>query len=107
MKITERDVYVYREMYYEYVKPMIRANKSDIEIDKCLDYWVVEFNITKEHYHALAQIDLLQRFANIKDDRAMIAIFGFSKEDLKNVLNLPELRCPVRSEQKTSAFTRK
>ena len=99
MKITERDIIEYREIYYETIKPMIKLGKTDKDIDNALEYICEEFEISVEHYRALSHIDLIQRIASIKTNNIKFKS-GEEYIDLKNVENLPELKCPRRTEQK-------
>ncbi len=99
MKITERDVIVYREIYYETVKPMIKAGKTEEDIENALKYICEEFNISVEYYKALSHIDLMQRISSFKSDNIKL-MSGEEYVNLRNVENLPELKCPRRTEQK-------
>lgn len=93
--ITEREVIVYREIYYEHVKPMILAGKTQDEIEVCVNYMAEEFDMEPDRWRVLHRIDLLQRIASIHSDRLKVR----GVENLSAVQELPELKCPRRTTQ--------
>ena len=96
-KITDRDIFVYREIYYETVKPMIIAGKSKEEINKAIEYMCQEFEYEVEDYKIMSQLDMIQRIAEMQLVRTNISVQGLNT--IKNTLNLPRIRCPRRTEQ--------
>lgn len=100
--ITETEICIYREIYYETVKPMLKAGKSDKEITAGIEYACAEYGMEVEKYLALTHVDLMQRFSmTIKPSDKMIFRFSDGEEiDVTNLKNIPELRCPRRSEMR-------
>ncbi len=97
--VTEVEICKYREIYYETVKPMIRARKSIEEIDAGVKYACEEYEMSVERYHTLSTLDLLQRLA--EDDKTKTIKVQFHDGeviDTSNIVNLPQLRCPRRTE---------
>jgi hypothetical protein len=103
--ITQEDVRIYRHIYYEYAKPLMRCsiNFTDEQISNILTPMVNDIGWTLERYHMFSQLDLMQRFAErnypevyfqYKDGTRM------SGEDMNPLLSIPRLRCPLRTEQK-------
>jgi hypothetical protein len=99
--ITENNICIYREIYYETVKPMIRSGKTQEEIDLGVNYMCEEYGIKPDLYHALSTIDLLQRISEMKKGSDRIN-YKVNNEELvvENFSNIPQLRCPRRTEQK-------
>jgi hypothetical protein len=93
--ISEREVIVYREIYYETVKPMILNGKTPEEIEAGIAYVCEEFEISPKRWKILHQVDLLQRLALLNNPRLRLQ----GVESLKGALSLPTMRCPRRSEQ--------
>jgi hypothetical protein len=89
---TIEEICAYREIYYETVKPMLMAGKSQDDIDFAVKYMCEEYDLSYNRYHEIKLLDLIQRFDGIKNVR----INGVDA-------NLPEgfpiIRCPRRSEQ--------
>lgn len=94
--ISETDISIYREIYYETEKPMIRAGRSEAEIELGIKYSCEEYGYDIERYKALKIIDLMQRF---EGQKVRIEIDG---QILNSPKDLPQLRCPRRSEQPTT-----
>lgn len=92
--ITETDIAIYREIYYETEKPMIRAGLSESEIKAGIEYACEEYGYSVERYKALKIVDFIQRF---EGQKISIEIDGVRLNHIQN--DLPELRCPRRSEQ--------
>lgn len=101
MKITTEEIYAYREIYYECIKPMIKKEKTQEQIDACLEYFAPEYGITPERYRELFALDFLQRLAGINNPTVFIRISNTNicSNKLGFLSNMPELRCPKRSEQ--------
>jgi hypothetical protein len=107
-QITQKDVEFYRHIYYNIIKPLIKLNKSASEIDKTILPHLMENNWTLEIYHDFQSIDILQRIAYYSDcvklsgKKQQIQIMtGKDIVDIEkfNIFSLPELRCPIRSEE--------
>jgi len=96
--ITETEICIYREIYYETVKPMLISGKTQSEIDAGVTYICEEYGITKERYKFLSTLDFLQRISE-RGDSPNLAIKTADGEVIKLPENLPILRCPRRSEQ--------
>jgi hypothetical protein len=102
MEITTEEVYAYRELYYEHVKPMIQAGKTQKEIGEMVEYFAPEYGITSKRYDELSVLDLLQRLGGISKGTSVTIRFGdkdVPTDILETLVNTPELRCPRRSEQ--------
>lgn len=96
--VSEVEICKYREIYYETVKPMIRSGKTAMEIDAGVEYACEEYEISVERFHTLAAIDLLQRFAT--STKKIKVQFGDGEIiDAVQFNNIPQLRCPRRTEQ--------
>lgn len=102
LTISVEEVCAYREVYYEHVKPMIKARKQEADIDACIAYFAPEYGITKERYHELSTIDLLQRLAGLNTPMVKIqnGETSIGTDKIQAVLDLPELKCSKRTEQK-------
>lgn len=98
--VTEENICIYREIYYETVKPMLRNGKSQKEIDQAINYMCEEYEITTDLYKALSIIDLFQRLGEIKSGSNLKVRVNDEELVVENFSNLPLLRCPRRSEQK-------
>lgn len=102
MEITTEEIYAYRELYYEHIKPMVANGKSLEEMDACVEFFAPEYGITPKKYYELSRLDLLQRIAGVSKSEDVKIKYGgelLSKDALATVVNTPELRCPRRSEQ--------
>jgi hypothetical protein len=100
--ITLREVYVYREIYYETVKPMLKARRSQADIQQAVDYQCQEFGLTVARYEVLSALDLRQRLSTMNDPRVHINTGPkvLSLEEYRVPATMPTLRCPRRTEQK-------
>ena|ERR1035437_4054768 len=96
-QVTEREVLIYREIYYETVKPMIRAGRSDHDIEAGIDYMCQEFDIPTKRYKLISKFDMLQRIAELMQKYDNVYILG--NRDMNKLLNIPKIRCPKRTEQ--------
>lgn len=98
--ITPAEVFAYREIYYEHVKPMIRGGVSQNEITECLDEIAPEYGITRQRYTELFLIDFIQRLSKLDCYRIYVKTFDkvLCIKELK-VIHEPELKCPRRTEQ--------
>jgi hypothetical protein len=96
--MTEEDVYIYRELYYEHVKPLLRQGADDTMIDIMMEGVFEQYGWTKDKYKAFSMIDLMQRINELKSDRVKI-IAGTEVLNPKDAKGLPTLRCPKRTEQ--------
>ena len=110
LDISEAEVSEYRDMYYGYVKPSIknRIYNSDDDINKMIKSVLIEkFTISFDRYNELKNIDLFQRLSKLNIDNIRLNLDDSYvpderlKETFVNVKNLLELRCPIRSEDKT------
>ena len=102
-KITERDIFIYREIYYETVKPMIVSHKTAIEINFALKYMCEEFGITPQRYKVLSNVDFMQRMAKFNNKRIIVqsGTNSIVPYEHKNSLeNIPEMKCPRRTEDR-------
>jgi hypothetical protein len=97
--IDEVEVIVYREVYYEHAKPMIRARCSDAEIEAAITPILEGYGWTLDKFKAFSIIDLTQRFERMKMKNVKV-MAGTHEVDKGQVSQLLELRCPIRSEQK-------
>jgi len=103
LTITEKDVYVYREIYYEHYKRLLEIwdGTSDSPFSDWLLPAIMAYNWTPEKYYQFSTLDLTQRFTNkdnIKPDFKFS--FGDKKIDAPTFITLPELKCPRRTTQK-------
>jgi hypothetical protein len=97
--VSEVEICKYREIYYETVKPLIRAGKSTEEIDVGVKYACEEYEMTVERYHTLSTVDLLQRLAeDHKTKKIKVQFHDGEIIDASHLHSLPRLRCPRRSE---------
>lgn len=95
--VTERDIFIYREIYYETVKPMIYAGKSEEEINKAIEYMCEEFEYKAEDYKCMSSLDLVQRIAELQQKHSNVSIQGL--DDIQGATKLPRIRCSRRTEQ--------
>jgi hypothetical protein len=97
--VTEVEICKYREIYYETVKPMIKNGKAADEIDAGVKYACEEYEMKVERYHTRATLDLLQRLnEDNKTQTIKVQFHDGEIIDTKSIVNLPQLRCPRRSE---------
>ncbi len=101
MNISETEIYAYREVYYEHLKPLLMADVDSKMIDIMMEGIYEEYGLTKDRFEQLQTIDFIQRLKNINDKRITVKVGDteISKQSITNSLNFPELRCPRRSEQ--------
>lgn len=104
-EITEHDVYIYRELYYETAKPLIRAGASSSFIEEMLIPRCEHFGWTLDKYRDFSSLDLMQRIASLSiktasEDRVFVKTTKGEKLNYHGSLDLPELKCPIRTEQK-------
>ena len=110
--MTEQDVFVYREIYYEHMKPILRARNvfgmHQAEMEPLLAPALEKYGWSYEKYRSFMTLDIAQRVSKIKS-RAMLktglqpdikVVAGEMELDSISVSRIPELRCPIRSEQK-------
>lgn len=103
-EITDRDVYVYRELYYETAKPLLRAGASQEFIKEMLVKACEGFGWTYDKYQAFSHIDFMQRIAkmsirNASENRVQVRTHAGEKLEHNATLDMPELKCPIRTEQ--------
>lgn len=103
-KITDKDVYIYRELYYETAKPLLRAGASQEFIKEMLTKACDEFGWTHDKYQAFSHIDLMQRIVKVgikyaSEDRVQVRTHAGEKLEHTATLDMPELKCPIRTEQ--------
>lgn len=84
----EIDVEIYREIYYEHVKPNLRKGVNYTEMDKVLIPVLKKYNWTLEKFHFLYDLDFWQR------------VEYNNKSNTLGEFGLPELRCLIRSDEK-------
>ena len=99
LTITVEEVCAYREIYYEHVKPMIRARKTKAEIDACLAYVAEEYGLTVERYRELSEFDLLQRLSKLDPSRIEIQHKDGTTVQLSKIAKFL-LEMPRRTEQR-------
>jgi hypothetical protein len=107
MKISQQEVEIYRDIYYEHEKPMLISEMTQEEIAEALLPIVVLKGWTMEKYHAFKSLDLMQRIAYLNATTKLQGkkpnLFMKAGNDLlqcENAYNgIPELRCPLRSEE--------
>lgn len=107
MEINEKTIVIYRDVYYEHEKPLLKRNASNEEITAALLPVLVMYGWTFEIYHTFKYIDLMQRFAYMRDVNTLngkktnVKFFAGDEElDYTKSYQYLELRCPIRSEQK-------
>ena len=109
LTITEKDIFIYREIYYGIVKPLFKQGASQEEINTAIENNPYDWELGK--FLLFNRIDLLQRLGKMKSDS-----FLETGEELNiKIVNsenpcaeigtlaytfLPELKCPLRTEQK-------
>ena len=105
--ITQNDVKSYREIYYSHVKPMILSKKTDKEIDDRIDFIAESYGTSYDRFRILYEIDMLQRIAKVirrnLNKKIIVNSSNFEvipNKEILEVLNLPELRDPERSDDK-------
>lgn len=104
--ITEKDIYEYREIYYEYFKPALngRCGMTNEEAEKIIKPALEKFGWTHDKYQAFSHIDLMQRIAKMSiksasEDRIQVRTHAGEKLEHNATLDMPELKCPRRTEQ--------
>lgn len=95
--ITETEICIYREIYYETVKPMLIAGKSQEEIEAGVKYVCEEYGMEVERYKAISVMDMMQRISE-RSGGSNVAIKTSDGEILPIPKGLPILRCPRRTE---------
>jgi hypothetical protein len=95
--ITETEICIYREIYYETVKPMLIAGKTQEEIEAGVKYICEEYGMEVERYKAISIMDFMQRLSE-KGPNPNVAIKTSDGEILPLPKDLPILRCPRRTE---------
>lgn len=98
-EITITDVCTYRELYYEHVKPLLNAGKRPEVISELMAPIYKEYGWTEEKFQLFSMIDFMQRLAKTNDTRLKLRVGG-QDVNYANANNLPELKCPRRTEQK-------
>ncbi len=111
-RITDQDVFEYREIYYEHVKPIFKAwgvlGMKISELAPLLSPILEKYGWSFEKYQAFGSIDFAQRLSRMKSESfvktgtepSMKVIAGDVELDSISMSRIPELRCPIRSEQK-------
>lgn len=108
MEITDKEVAIYRDIYYEHVKPLMKQSKSPEEIEEAILPVLVLHGWTLEMYQAFQMIDFMQRLAYLMSTQELMGknvpnvymIGGTEPIDCSMACKYPELRCPIRSEEK-------
>lgn len=107
LHIKPHEVYGYREIYYEHMKPMIREGKSQKEIGDRIELIAESYGLSSSRFSELHLFDLLQRIAkernkcgNVSCIIPGVSSIKVSDEAYRILLDQPELKCPIRSEQK-------
>lgn len=98
MGITEVDIYTYRELYYEHVKPLLKQGADDKMIDIMMQNVFPQYGWTKEKFQAFQIIDLMQRIRGLNCDKIKVTD-GQITMNPDDVKNLPMLKCPRRTEE--------
>lgn len=104
MEIKNHTITIYREVYYEHVKPLIRKGAKQIEIDNAILPILVMNLWTLEMYHEMSFIDFMQRInyinhqQNLKGRKNFKVLCGNEKVVADRFATLPKLRCPILSE---------
>ena len=102
-EITTEEVCAYREIYYEHVKPALIKGSSQKDIEKVVEYFSPDYNLTVARFDLLHTIDLFQRLAELKRENPnaniCVKVKSHKLTDLSVFLKMPTLRCPKRSEQ--------
>jgi hypothetical protein len=106
-KITQKEVEIYRDVYYNHVKPLLKKGASSEEISDTILPILVLYGWTLEIYFNFQMIDLMQRMAYTTDimklqNKKINLSLRCDKEnvDYSKSYQFPELRCPLRSEEK-------
>jgi len=99
MKISKEEVYAYREIYYEHIKPLLRVGTKDKVLDELLDLICPTYKISPLRYRELSMIDLVQRISKMNNPKIKIVTSDRQEIDTGLAETLPELLCPIRSEQ--------
>lgn len=107
MKINNETIAIYRDIYYEHVKPMIKNGDSADEIDNKILPVLIKYGWTLEIYALFHSLDFLQRIAYTMDRLKLegkkpnlnVVDSNHDAIDYSNVYQYPELRCPLRSEE--------
>lgn len=106
--ITQNDIYIYRHIYYEYVKPLLKLNINftQEQIRRIVIPMVEDLGWTIERYEMFSSMDMMQRLAelNYNGSKPNIELQYNDGEKvlldkLNPLLSVPRLRCPIRSEQ--------
>lgn len=103
-KITDKDVYVYRELYYETQKPLMKAGASPEFIKEMLVKACEGFGWTIEKYDSFSALDLMQRIARAtirtaSEDKILVQTSEGKNVKYHASLDMPELKCPIRNEE--------
>lgn len=107
LQITQQEVEIYRNIYYEHVKPMIKGGCTLDEIDEVLISITDQYGWTIQKYREFQFIDLLQRIEHLKEVERLSGrplrinvMNGEEEVSTAKAYDFPELRCPIRSEEK-------
>lgn len=101
--VTERDVYVYRELYYEHIKPLLRLGVKAEQIENICEDIFKYYGWSFEKFKDFSVLDLIQRLKELRNYGNKVEVevyFGGEILTLDQFNEIPELRCPIRSEQK-------
>lgn len=106
IEVNNKTIAIYRDVYYEHVKPLIKKGASTEEINEAILPVLVLYGWTLEIYKDFSTIDLMQRLAYIADVQKLKGkksnihlIAGDIEVDFTKSTQYPELRCPLRSEE--------
>lgn len=107
MEINDATIAIYRDVYYEHEKPLLKSGTSEEEITKALLPVLVMYGWTLDIYFGFKYIDLMQRLTYITDIQKLKGrklnihfVAGDEEIDYTKSYKYPELRCPIRSEEK-------
>lgn len=100
--ITQAEVEIYRDIYYEHFKPALngRFAMPNEEAELLLMPVLTKYGWTMEKYLAFGQIDLMQRIARWNKPNVKMRYADGHEPDLSNISQMPELRCPRRTTER-------
>lgn len=107
--ITEKEVFEYRELYYEYLKPILYNGVTcHKKIEELLAPALNKFGWNADTFSSFLSLDFMQRIAKMKSETFIktgvepnICVKVGNEEVSAITLSMMlELKCPIRTTQK-------
>lgn len=98
--ITDRDVYVYREIYYEtFKREIVTMGITHKILDEKIKEACEKFGWTIKKYNTFRSIDGMQRIAKMREKNKETKKMA---SPIYDVMEFPRLQCPIRTEDKST-----